>query len=373
MAKKTTLFVLFVCLVLGVAFLSHVFVYLSLLKFFGISSPRIKLNLLILLICLPLSFIFVSVFTHYWENLFIRSLYFFAGLWLGLVTTIVTAFLFVWAIFYIGNSTGWPVNLSWLGGLALIFSFVYSAYGVFNARKPRTKKITVKIKNLPVQWQNQKVVHISDIHLGHLFGKKFFGKIVWEINYWHPAAVFITGDLFDGMENSFEYVAPMINSIEAPKGIFFVTGNHENYLGLEKVNQILKETKIKTFHDDMVLVDGLQIIGINYPDRFVRKSVGKIIKAISSFDPEGPSILLYHSPFQVKQAKRAGIKLQLSGHTHRGQIFPYGIITKIISRNNHYGLHQKGDFSVYTSSGVGTSVPAMRTGTAPEIVIITLT
>ncbi len=372
MTKRTTLFVLFVCLVLGVAFLSHVFVYFSLLKFFGISSPRIKLNLIILLICLPLSFIFVSVFTHYWENFFVRSLYFFAGLWLGLVTTIVTSFLAVWAVFALGRFVGWPPNLGWLGVLALIFSFAYSAYGVFNAQKPRTKNITVEIKNLPSQWKNKKVVHISDVHLGHIFGKKFFGKLVREMNNWHPEAVFITGDLFDGIENGFEYVAPMINLIEAPKGIFFVTGNHENYLGLEKVYRILKETKIKTFHDDMVLVDGLQIIGINYPDRFVRKSVGKIIKSIPGFDPEGPSILLYHSPFQVKQAKRAGIKLQLSGHTHRGQIFPYGIITKIISRGNHYGLHQKGDFSVYTSSGVGTSVPAMRTGTAPEIVIITL-
>lgn len=372
MAKKTTLFVLFVCLVLGVTFLSHIFVYFSLLKFFGISSPRIQLNLLILLMCLPLSFIFVSVFTHYWENLLIRTLYFFAGLWLGLVTTIVTSFLAVWTIFALGNHFGWTLNLGSLGGTALIFSFAYSAYGVFNAQKPRTKNITVEIKNLPEQWKNKKVVHISDVHLGHVFGEKFFRKLVREINNWRPEAVFITGDLFDGMQNDFEYVVPIINSIEAPKGIFFVTGNHENYLGLKKVSRILKKTKIKTFQDDMILADGLQIIGINYPPRFIRKSVGKIIKSIPGFDPEGPSILLYHSPFQVKQAKRAGIKLQLSGHTHRGQIFPYGIITKIISRNNHYGLHQKGDFSVYTSSGVGTSVPAMRTGTAPEIVIITL-
>jgi hypothetical protein len=99
----------------------------------------------------------------------------------------------------------------------------------------------------------------------------------------------------------------------------------------------------------------------------VKEAIGEI----ENFNFEEPSILLYHSPFEAGQAKQAGIDLMLSGHTHAGQMFPFNVLTKIIFRGDDYGLHENGDFTIYTSSGLGTWGPTMRTFARPEIVVIT--
>lgn len=372
MFKISLLTILFIILALGVVFLAHYLVYSSLVKFFKFGAAKLKLFLTILLICLPLSFILSSILAHYYDGAFFRTLYFITGLWLGLFVTLVTFFTLAWIVYGFVHLLGLPIKISWFGGLALILAVLYSTYGVFNAIDPEVKNITVDIKNLPQEWQGQKVVQISDVHLGHVLGQKFFDKLVKEINNLHPAAVFITGDLFDGMGDNFDYLAPVLDLIQAPKGVYFITGNHETYFGVDKVYDVLNKTKMKIFHDDMALVDGLQIIGINYLERSDQKSIGEIIKKISNYDADGPSILLYHSPIQIDEAKSAGIKLQLSGHTHRGQIFPLRYITNIVYKGYDYGLHQLGDFTIYTSSGIGTWGPTMRTGVTPEIVVITL-
>ncbi|MFH0819529.1 MAG: metallophosphoesterase [bacterium] len=370
---KNLLIGLFIILALGILFLVHYFVYFSLVKFFRLEIIKLKLSLALLLFFLPVSFILTSILAHYYDNAFSRFLYFTSGLWLGLVTTIVTFFAVAWLVYGFSRLIAWPIGLGWLGGLALILAVLYSAYGVFNAQNIRVKNITVSIKNLPPEWQGQKVVQISDVHLGHVFRQDFFDKLAREINDLQPAAVFITGDLFDGMGDDFDYVVPALNSIEAPKGIYFVTGNHETYFGVDKVYDILNKTKVKIFQDDMVDVEGLQIIGLNYPKDFTKKQVGEIIKKIPGYNASGPSILLYHSPSKVDEVRRSGIKLQLSGHTHRGQIFPFRYITNLVYHGYDYGLNQLGDYSIYTSSGVGAWGPTMRTDATPEIVVITLT
>ena len=93
---------------------------------------------------------------------------------------------------------------------------------------------------------------------------------------------------------------------------------------------------------------------------------------VPGFNPALPSILLYHSPSQIAQAKAAGISLQLSGHVHQGQIFPLQFITWLIFGRYYHGLHREGDYSLYTSSGTGTWGPTLRTGNHPEIVVIQL-
>lgn len=372
MFKISFLTILFIILALVAVLLAHYFVYFSLVNFFKFEAAKLKLFLTILLICLPLSFILVSISTHYYDGAFFRALYFITGLWLGLLVTLITFFVLAWLVYGFVHLLGLPIKISWIGGLALALSVLYSTYGVFNAQNPEIKNITVDIKNLPQAWQGQKVVQISDVHLGHVFGQKFFDKLVKKINDLHPAAVFITGDLFDGMGNNFDYLVSALDSIQVPKGVYFITGNHETYFGVDKVYDVLNKTKMKIFHDDMILVDGLQIIGINYPQLSDQKSIGEIIKKISGYDANGSSILLYHSPVQIDEAKNAGIKLQLSGHTHRGQIFPLRYITNLVYKGYDCGLHQSGDFSIYTSSGVGAWGPTMRTGATPEIVVITL-
>ncbi|MFH0856693.1 MAG: hypothetical protein V1860_02235 [bacterium] len=152
--------------------------------------------------------------------------------------------------------------------------------------------------------------------------------------------------------------------------IFYVIGNHETYLGVEKAFQVLKETNVTALDDKMVEINGLQILGISYAQDAAKDF--KKIAARENYNPDKPCILLYHSPTHLKEARELGFDLQLSGHTHLGQLFPFSFITKLIYGAYDYGLHEIGDFSIYTTNGAGTWGPPMRTGNRPEIAVFKL-
>jgi hypothetical protein len=120
------------------------------------------------------------------------------------------------------------------------------------------------------------------------------------------------------------------------------------------------------------VIDGLQVIGISYPERGHKLDFAEKMAKLPGFNPALPSILLYHSPTQVAEAKAAGISLQLSGHVHQGQIFPLQLVTRQIFGRYYHGLHREGDYTLYTTSGTGLWGPTMRTGNYPEIAVIRL-
>ena len=163
-----------------------------------------------------------------------------------------------------------------------------------------------------------------------------------------------------------------LDDLRAPLGIYFVTGNHETYLSAERAYAALRTTPVRILNDEMVVIDGLQVIGIAYPERMFNKDLAQTIRKVLNFDPQLPSLLLYHSPARAEQAKSAGINLQLSGHTHQGQIFPIQLISRLIYGKYYHGLHVEGGYTIYTSSGTGTWGPTLRTGNHPEIAVITL-
>jgi hypothetical protein len=253
-----------------------------------------------------------------------------------------------------------------------VLACLYSGYGVWNAYHPRAEHLVVRIKNLPPIWRGKKVVQLSDVHLGRVLGAAFLQDLVEQINRENPSIVFITGDLFDGIDGRLDGLVAPLNGLRAPLGIYYVTGNHETYLGVDRALAALKKTKVRVLRDEMVVIDGLQIIGIDYPERAFSKNVAAVITKLPEFNSGAPSILLYHNPSQVGQAKAAGINLQLSGHTHKGQIFPIQFISRLIYGKYYNGLHVEGDYTIYTSSGAGTWGPTMRTGNHPEIAVIRL-
>lgn len=110
-------------------------------------------------------------------------------------------------------------------------------------------------------------MHITDVHLGHILRQKYLQGVVDIVNRQNPVAVFITGDLFDGMDGNLEHLVDPLNNVKAKHGIFYVTGNHETYLGIERSLASLRETKARILRDEIVTVDGLDIIGIDYPLR----------------------------------------------------------------------------------------------------------
>ena len=192
------------------------------------------------------------------------------------------------------------------------------------------------------------------------------------VNAENPAMVLITGDLFDGADGKLEELVAPLNPLRAPLGIYFVTGNHETYLGVERAYAALRTTPVRILANERVVIDGLQVIGVSYPERGQALHFAQKMARLPGFDPALPSILLYHSPTQIAQAKAAGISLQLSGHVHQGQIFPLQFITRLIYGRYYHGLHAEGDYTLYTTSGTGPGVPPCAPATIPKLPVIHL-
>ena len=269
-----------------------------------------------------------------------------------------------------------------------------SLYGLWQARHPVVTSLEVEIDDLPESWEGRTVVQLSDVHLGDVHGRGFLAQVVEMANALDPEAVFITGDLFNGSCSDFHRFGDLLDSLRARRGIFFVTGNHEGYLGLEAPLAFLEQTKIRVLDDECVEMDGLQVVGVGFPWFSRVRSSPNPFEAGGCYEPEKPTILLYHTPTNVGEryadrntqqlrsyfapdtafsfAAERGVDLQLSGHTHRGQLFPFGLLTDALWNGFDRGLHRIGSFSLHVSSGTGTWGPPVRTGSRGEVVAIRL-
>jgi predicted MPP superfamily phosphohydrolase len=363
---------LFFIVALSILYFSHYFLYCSIVHFFGITGAKRKVVLALILFLLPTSFIASEILAHWANDFLTRALFFSSSLWLGVGLTLMTAFALAWAAWGATKLFTHSPSPAVFGLAAVALASLYSGYGVWNAYHPRTENVTVRIKNLPPDWRGKKIAQISDVHLGHILGARFFDRLVEEVNAVDPSIVFITGDLFDGADGRLDDLVGPLNNIRAPLGIYYVTGNHETYLGTDRAYAALTKTKARILRDEMTVINGLQIIGISYPERGHPKNIAETIRQLPHFDPRMPSLLLYHSPTQTEQLKATGISLQLSGHTHQGQIFPIQLISRLIYGKYYNGLHIEGNYAIYTSSGAGTWGPTMRTGNHPEIAVIHL-
>ena len=391
MAIKIILFLgVFLALIVG----AHLFFYKAVIRLLVITSPALKSALFILLFLLSLSFI-ASFFLLYWkENPLSVGFYMFAAIWTGLFINLLLAVPASWImIFAVRIIDNYPDTRIITAG-CLVMAVLFSAYGGWNAFHPRLKRVDVEFKNLPEQWKNKTIVHLSDVHLGHFYTAEFLKKLTRSVNSLNPELILITGDLFDGMAATKPSFATGLAELRAKKGVFFITGNHEIYVGLNQVLNVLKKTPIAILHNEVIDIDGLHIIGISYPGIRSAQEISGVAKL--SQNPSNPKarILLFHTPTNISPqsgdglnrhfatywvpdtsftlAKQLGVDLQLSGHTHAGQIFPFGYLAKFIYKGYDFGLRRMDGFSIYTTSGVGTWGPPMRTGNSPEIVAIKL-
>lgn len=357
---------------LAILFGSHYLLYVSVIFFFNITSQPAKHALLIVLAVLAVSFFLSSWLAHIQPGQLTRVFYIASGVWLGLLVNLLLATLAAWILIDILNMARLNFSSLLIGSFFFLLVAVYSIYGVWNAFNPKIVDIEAEIKNLPAGWQGKTAVQISDVHLGYIHQAAFLEKIVQMSNSVHPDIIFITGDFFDGQDGDLENLVGPLNNLKAPQGIYFVTGNHETYLGVDEVFSALKKTKVKILNDEVVQLNGLQIAGMSYPARGEKKDTAGFLASRVDFSKDMPTILLHHAPTDISEAEDLGIDLQLSGHTHKGQLFPFGFITHLVYKGYDYGLHKIGDFSIYTSVGAGTWGPPMRTGNRPEIAAIKL-
>jgi predicted MPP superfamily phosphohydrolase len=364
-------FLAFLGLVLSVLLGAHALLYASLVHFF--SPPAFWRSVLFwTLAFLSVSFIAASLLARLEENVFTRSFYFASGVWLGTLTNLVLASAAAWA-------SAWALRRIWTGfpasplaAVLLGLAALVSAYGVWNALHPRVRNVTVEIPGLPEAWKGRRIVQLSDIHLGHVYQHGFLRRVVERVNEAEPKAVVVTGDLFDGMDGPLGTFVEPLDDIRSEGGVLFVTGNHETYLGLEKAFGALGRTNVRILRDEVEDIDGLAFLGVDYPQRGEKKDVVATAARLAAQAGDKPSVLLYHSPHRVEAMAETGVDLQLSGHTHRGQQFPFGLVARLAHKGYEYGLYRLGGFSLYVTSGVGTWGPTMRVGTSSEIVVMTL-
>ena len=248
--------------------------------------------------------------------------------------------------------------------------------GYINALSPRIRTLNLDIPKSANGRNSLNIVSASDIHLGTLVGRHRFDLIADEILALKPDIVLFPGDILD------EDLAPVIREnigeslrrIKAPLGVYAITGNHEYIGGVEAATRYLLEHEITLLRDSVVKIDDAFFL-VGREDRSIAGFTGRrrlpLDQLLTQVDTSLPVILMDHQPFELEQVSSRNIDLQISGHTHHGQLWPFNFITKAVYEVS-WGYKNKDGTHIYVSSGVGTWGPPVRTGNRPEIVNIKL-
>jgi uncharacterized protein len=358
---------IFVAVIQSVLFLGHWFLYETLTSFWAMSGSPEKLKLLFAL--LSVSFVSASWLAFRYNNFMVRMFYTVSAVWLGFLSFGFFAAWGCWIVYFASRLLGVPVARSSIAAVFFGAAILASVYGIVNAAYTRVKRITVKLPNLPEAWHGRVAALVSDTHLGHVRNYGFLRRIVAKLTRLRPDVVFIGGDLYDGTAADLHKLARPWGELAAPLGTYFVAGNHDGFSGHEKHVEAVKNSGVRVLDNEKITVDGLQIVGVHYSDSVNEQRFRTILRQ-AGVDRERASILLTHAPHGLPIAEEEGISLQLSGHTHGGQIFPFTWIVWRVWGQFTYGLKRLGKMLVYTSSGTGTWGPPMRVGTRPEIVLI---
>lgn len=263
-----------------------------------------------------------------------------------------------------------PCRFSFYISLGVTLSLL--SYGFYRYQHPLTRVINIVInKPANLSTDTLKIVAISDIHLGYATDKDQLKTYVDMINAQKPDLILIGGDLIDNsvVPLQAEHMEEELQQLKAPYGIYMVPGNHEFISGIRESSRFIQNTPIRLLRDETItLPNGLQLIGRDDRSNRKRLSLDELAKNI---DPSKPVILLDHQPYNLKETEKAGIDLQFSGHTHRGQIWPISLVTDKIFEQSH-GYRQWGKSHIYVSSGLSLWGPPFRIGTDSEMVVFNL-
>ena len=274
-----------------------------------------------------------------------------------------------WEFNILPNFNNYPsVKLITLGVVTGIVIIIIIA-GYINTRALEVVTLNIEIPARNSSLKELNAVLISDIHLSSTNGDGFAENIVKKINELHPDIVFVAGDLVDDKASVLreKEIGFSFRDIKAPMGVYGITGNHEYINGVDSSVKYMKELNVTPLRDSSITINNeFVIIGREDRSKGLKKRV-PLKDLVESSEKNLPIILLDHTPLQLEEAMENGVDLQLSGHTHHGQIFPINLITSKIYEISR-GYKKKGNTQYYVSSGVGTWGPPVRTGSRSEIV-----
>lgn len=280
-----------------------------------------------------------------------------------------------------------------VGILCFLVVGAFSTYGVIHAKKIVVNSYQVQIDKKVDKFSNLKVALVSDLHFGYNSSLNHVKKMVKLINESNPDVVVIAGDIFD---NSYEAIyepdkiIQEIKKIKTKYGVYAVYGNHDidekilagftfswkknKNLNDPRMTSFLEKANVKLLRDESLLIDdSFYLVGrIDYHKYGMEVEKRKTIEElVSSFDKSKPIILIDHEPYELEEIAKAGVDLDLSGHTHNGQLFPSNVFIKFIWKNP-YGLLKVDNMYSAVTSGVGVYGPNMRVGTTAEVMVLDL-
>jgi uncharacterized protein len=360
---------IFAGIVQSILILAHFFVYETWVTLWGAPQGTPLTILRIALAVLAVSFVPATLLAHRYFNGPVRLVYRLASIWLGVFNFLFIAACLCWVAYPVVLLTKLPVSSRAIAGTFFGLAIVASLYGVLNAADIRVRRVSVKLPGLPASWRGRVAALVTDTHLGHIKGYRFLTRLVGMLRQLKADVVFISGDLFDGTKVDARRLVSPWKQLRPKFGSYFVTGNHEEFSDPRKYLEAIEGSGIHVLRSEKVNLDGLQVVGVPYHDTGDAKHFESILEN-AELDRERASVLLAHVPHKLPIAEKQGISLQLSGHTHGGQMFPFTWFTWRIFGDYTYGLKKFGDLFVYTSSGAGTWGPPMRVCTQPEIVLI---
>ncbi|MDG4863469.1 metallophosphoesterase, partial [Streptomyces sp. T-3] len=245
----------------------------------------------------------------------------------------------------------------------------YGAYGVL--RGPKVKQVTVELAKLPRAAHGFRIAVVSDIHLGAVLGRAHTQRIVDTINGTQPDLIAVVGDLVDGSVEDLGPAAEPLAQLRPRHGSFFVTGNHEYFSGAQQWVDHVRELGLHPLENARVPIGAFDLAGVNDVAGESEGQGPDFTKALGDRDRSRASVLLAHQPVVIHDAVRHGVDLQLSGHTHGGQLWPGNIVADL-ANPTLAGLERYGDTQLYVTRGAGAWGPPVRVGAPSDITVVTL-
>ena len=328
---------------------------------------------------MTISPVLIPVYSNWGSERSIRIFSYVGYMWLGFVVPFFPVSVFIdlynIALPLIDNGYGLVTVSSGTGFIAsLLLALLINVYGFYEAGHLRIERLVMKTSKLPEGVERIRIAQISDIHLGIIVGDGMLRKIIRKIANEAPDIIVSTGDLVDGTIRHIKHLPERLRELEPPLGKFAVVGNHEIYGGEKRTVGFIKDSGFRLLRGEGVTVgDAINIAGMDFMggETAAYESAGhKPEHEVLAGLQEGLFTLLLKHRSDVNDESLGLFDLQLSGHTHGGQIFPMNLATMFIF-SYHAGFSKlaKGS-AIYTSRGTGTSGPPIRFLSTPEIMII---
>ena len=372
------LFLLFFFLIYGMMHLYAFFRIRAALAF----SKSISALLLLFMLIMVLSPVIIRLSEHAGYSTFARITSFAGYTWMGILFLFVSFSLLIdlYRLLWFLAGVIFKQKLSFISVtsqqvffLPLVISLIIAFYGYFEARNIRTEKVVLETNKIPSEVGTIRIAQISDIHLGLIVREQRLQSILSKVKEAEPDILISTGDLVDGQLNDLHGLVKLFSEIRPRFGKYAVTGNHEFYAGLDQALDFIKSSGFTLLRGEKMTIEGiLNIAGVDDTTaRYYSENIISERELLQQFSENIFTIFLKHRPI-VNEDITGLFDLQLSGHVHKGQIFPFSIITGLYYETQAGFAKLSSKSSIYVSRGSGTWGPPIRFLSPPEVTIIDL-